>query len=225
MKKILFALLPLLAALSACNFPEDNFTMTNVSDYATVSGDLLISDRGIAFTVTADLTDGNWKTDGERIYAIFDVTDSKLNITLNSYVKAIVRNPEADPDDTIREIEDPVEIKDCGIGATGYLNLMIGFYALEESTSAHNMTLYWKDDGKTLSFQLIHSGDGENPTKMDESSLTSLVRIYSFPITEIVPSGETRMVTLTADILGKDAEGNYSITRTTADLYNSVVHF
>ena len=224
MKRILTALLPLLLAVTACELPEDNFYIDNIEDYLTYEDGNLKSDSGIVFVVTSDHTDGNWKTPGGRIYALFDVLNSKLEINLSSYAKCIIQDPVPGIDESL-EPKDPVQILDCGIGGRGHLNVIYTYYSVDGTECPHDITLGWDLNNTTLRLQLIHEGNGENPALMDEESLVQHTKVYSFYIGNLVPEGESRLVTLTADVLEKNDEGAYVVKRSTAAVYNSMVQF
>ena len=96
---------------------------------------------------------------------------------------------------------------------------------LTRTPSPHDITLGWDLNNTTLRLQLIHEGNGENPALMDEESLVQHTKVYSFYIGNLVPEGESRLVTLTADVLEKNDEGAYVVKRSTAAVYNSMVQF
>ena len=65
------AVLGLLAV--SCNL-EDVYTVTNADDIVTVKGEYLESDFGATYQITEDKTGTtDWKAEGTRLYALFDI--------------------------------------------------------------------------------------------------------------------------------------------------------
>ncbi|MBO4341256.1 MAG: hypothetical protein J5835_07505 [Bacteroidales bacterium] len=226
MKKFILTALSAVLLLSSCIVlnDQDTYSITNLSDFVTVQGESLITDYGTVLTVREDKTDKAWKNDGGRLYALFDVIDRQLSIRLKSYTPVMVQA--IDPAYKPGEDElpgDPVEIALCGFSAKGYLNLIIGYYSKKDTECPHNVKLGYieSEDKAKLTFCLYHDGEGENPTAIDATLLEHKYRAMSFPIDEIIPSGETRNVYFQADFLGEDN----TIQRKTARMYETAVQF
>ena len=224
MKKTVLALMAAAALASSCAFTEDVFMMTNVNQFVTVGGNSLLDDYGTVFTVTEDYTDGAWKTEGQRLYILFDILNRDYEISLTAYAPAVIQNMNMLSDVPL-DTADPVVISDSSVSPNAYLNLVLEYYALKDGAAEHSFELGYIDDGNTLALYLTHEGAGENPAAMDSDLLVSDSVFLSFPISGIVPSGESRTITLRADVLTKDADGNYSVTRKTGTLYSTDVQF
>lgn len=226
MKKWFILILAAALAFTSCKLDETIYTLTNVNNYLNYDSGVLTNDAGLTLNVTEDNTDGNWKIDGNRFFGTFDVLNVNYDITMKSYMQAILQNPKNMPTDVGEEglHGDPVSILDCTLGGI-YLNLIVGFYAKPGTDCPHDMQLYWSDDHSTLSLVLVHEGNGENSVEMDEKDLKSLTRVYCFPIHDLVASGEQRTVTLTVDALGQMADGTYVSQPYTAYVYNGPVKF
>ena len=226
MKKWFLTILAAALAFTSCNLDDSVYTLTNVNNYLTYKDDVLKNDAGVTFTVTHDNTDGKWKTDGNRFFAIFDVLNINYDIAMKSYMEAIIQAPETMPamesEDGVHG--DPVTIVDCCLGGV-YLNLIVGFYVKTGSDNTHDMHLYWEDDKRTLSLTLIHNGNGETPVEIKESELTYVTRVYCFPIQNLVSSGEQRTITLSVDSLVKQSDGTYTSVPFTSSVYGGLVTF
>ena len=223
MKKFIIAAVAAVLCAWACDMGEPVYSITNVSSYLTYNEGELFNDYGVRFTVTTDQTDGKWKVDGTRMYSTFDVLNINYDIMLKAYYVAVIDAPvEGAPSEDATF--DPVTIYDCSVSG-GYLNLIIGYHAVDGTECPHQMKLYYIDKSNSLEFRLTHEGDGENPIEMDESSLKTVSRFCCFPIYDIVPSGESRYITLTIDTLQKDSEGAYTSVPFTSSLYGNAITF
>lgn len=206
MKKILSILLCGVVAFTSCSLQEPVYRITNLSDYLTCKNGVLYSDYGVKFTVTEDLTDKNWQSEGNRMYAIFDIVNIDYDITLKSYLPASFKTVAGVQENIDPDPSDPVDILDCGISG-GYLNMVVSSYTKTGGDYEHKTDLFYYDTQSTLTFFLVHDGGGESPVNYPESSLTKVTSVYSFPLSSIVPSGESRYVVLEYDCLAEESDG------------------
>lgn len=224
MKKLLITALAAMLAVNSCSLLDTPvYTVTNAVSYLNYKDGKLMSDGATIFNVTSDATDGNWKTEGNRMYAIFDILNVDYDITLKSYINSIIVNPQKDdnPEDAPG---DPVSIMDCSLSGI-YLNILTSFYVKKGSETPHDMHLYWSDDTRTMSFILVHDGGGENVINLPESDMELVTRSYCFPIYNLAEEGQTRSLSLTINALSKNSDGTYSAEPFSYSLYGSGVTF
>ncbi|MBQ6198321.1 MAG: hypothetical protein IJK44_03695 [Bacteroidales bacterium] len=223
MKKIL-AIIAGMLAVASCRPPESTFSAQNVADYFTYKDGTLYNDYGNTFAITQDNTDGKWKVDGGRMYAIFDILNAQLDIVLKQYLSGTIKAHSGVVDKENLPAGDPVVISDCNIGG-GYLNVMLTYYYKEGTDCPHDTRLLYDDDGQTLRLYLVHDGAGENPVAMDKDSLKSKNVLYCFQFLDMVPSGEYRSIVLDVDILNTDINDKYMSRHISSDLYGRPVQF
>jgi len=212
------AVIGLLAA--ACNF-EDVYTITNADDIVTVKGDNLLSDFGTTYYITEDKTGStDWRKDGTRLYAVFDVLNRSLEISLKevhpfTIVEAIPLTVEEE------ESKDPVVVALQNVSG-GHVNLALQIYKEKGTECLHEISFQYRmnPSNTTLELYIFHEGNNENPTVIPEDDLKTETRFYSIPLEEIAPTSTTQ-VTLTLDALAKNSEGKYIITRQTYQLIRS----
>lgn len=224
MKKFIITALAAVLAFDSCMLLDDPvYTLTNAAAYLNYKDNTLFTDGGTTFNVTADNTDGKWKTDGSRFYAIFDVLNVDYDITLKTYVKASIVTPvkDAEPQNAPG---DPVSVMDCNISG-GYLNLLLDIYVKKGSDTAHDMNLYWSDDSRTMTFILVHEGNGESILDLPESDMEVATRCFSFPIYNLADEGESRMIELTINALVKNDDGTYTGEPFTYSVFSNAVTF
>lgn len=223
MRKIL-AIIAGILTLASCLPTESTFSAKNVADYLTYKDGTLYNDYGNIFTVTQDDTDGKWMVDGSRMYAIFDILNSQLDVIIKQYLPGTIKAHSGIVDKENLPEGDPVVISDCNIGG-GYLNVMLTYYYKEGTDCPHDTRLLYSDDGQILNLYLIHDGAGENPVAMEESSLKKEDVLYCFHFLDMVPSGEYRNIVLDADILNTDINDKYITSHVSSDLYGRPVQF
>ncbi|MBO4466495.1 MAG: hypothetical protein J5745_00130 [Bacteroidales bacterium] len=224
MKKLFISALAAILAFTSCSLlDEPVYTLTNASAYLNYKDQKLYTDGGIVFNVTSDATDGNWKTDGNRMYALFDVLNINYDITLKKYLNATILAPEknSEPENAPG---DPVTVMDCSLSG-GYLNIILGIYVKKGSDTPHNMHLYWSDDSRTMSFVLVHEAGGESILDLPESEMESDTRLFCFPIYNLAAEGESRMIELTINALSKNTDGTYTAEPFTYSVFNDSVNF
>ena len=222
MKRV-FAIVLAGLALWSCKLEDPVFSITNLGDFLNVNGETLVNDYGMSLPVAEDDTDGNWKKDGARIYAQFDVLNVQYDIKLRTYYDVLVQDPIAGtPSDSVER--DPIESINCDI-RQGWFNAIFEFYYYPESGLVHTINLYHQEHSDTLDLFFSHIGNGENPSKTDPEKLKRSTGICSFPVTGIVPAGQSRIVRLSVDALEKDDSGNYSVKTVTRSITGSPVVF
>lgn len=224
MKKFIITALAGMLAFNSCMLLDDPvYTLTNAVAYLNYKDGNLMSDGGTTFNVTADATDGNWKTEGNRMYAVFDVLNINYDITLKSYITSIIVKPQKD-DEPADAPGDPVTIVDCSLSGI-YLNIVTSIYVKKGSETPHDMHLYWSDDNRTISFTLVHDGGGESLINLPASDMELVTRSYCFPIYNLAEEGQTRSLTLTINALYKNDDGTYSAEPFSYSLYGNGVTF
>lgn len=223
MRKIL-AIIAGMLALASCRLPENSFYAENVGDYCTYSDGVLSNDFGNILNVVQDRTDGQWKMEGFRMYASFDILNTNMDITLRQYIPGIITPHSGIVDKENLPAGDPIVISDCNISG-GYLNIMVSYYYMEGTECPHDTRLLYNDDGLTLNLYLVHDGAGENPVAMDEKTLKRNNVLYCFQFLDMVPAGDYRNIVLEADLLNTDNDNNYISRHVSSDLYGRPVHF
>ena len=223
MRKLFISVLAAILAFNSCSLLDDPvYTLTNASGYLNYKEQKLFSDGGTVFNVTSDATDGNWKTEGNRIFAIFDVLNINYDITLKSYINAVTIAPEknSDPENAPGE---PVTVRDCNISG-GYLNLLLDIYVKKGSEVPNDMHLYWSDDSRTMSFVMVLKAI-ESVVGLKESDLECVSVPYCFPIYNLAAEGETRMVELTINALSKNTDGTFASEPFTYSVFSNGITF
>lgn len=225
MRKLFISVLAAILAFNSCSLLDDPvYTFTNASGYLNYKEQKLFSDGGTVFNVTSDATDGNWKTDGNRIFAIFDVLNINYDITLKSYINAVIIAPEknSDPENAPGA---PVTVRDCSISG-GYLNLLLDLYAKKGSADTPRTAhLYWSDDSTTMSFVLVIEAGEESIVGLKESDIEGVTCPYCFPIYNLAAEGESRMVELTINALSKNTDGTYASEPFTYSVFSNSITF
>ena len=210
------AFIGLLAA--SCNL-EDVYTFTNADDIVTVQGDVLVSDFGTSYYITEDKTSSKeWKKDGTRMYAVFDVLNRSFEISLKEAHPFTVR--QAEPLTVLDENpQDPVVVALQNVSG-GHLNLALQIFSKKSGSEyPHKISIQYRQisDGDALELYVLHDGNNENPAVLPEDDLNKDVLFFTVPITDLVKPS-TRQIKLTLDALAQNSEGKYIITRTTYQL-------
>jgi len=221
MRKYILPLLVCALAASACGL-KDDFTAQNLTDLVTVQDNhVLMNDYGVPYYVTSDLTDGKYVVN-DRLLILFDVTNRNYDITLKTYLKSTILKPVPVENDEPSDFKDPVIIQASSISG-GYVNLQFSYYRKKDSSYEHRIFMEYKDDTRSnfLNLFLLHDGNGENPTNFSTDQLEEVYVLYSFPIYDLIPSGESRMIDLTLYELLNDN----SVSKTTHRLYDQTVNF
>ena len=226
MRKILTVLLSGALAFASCSLPETVYKVTNAGDYMNFKEGKLANDLGTEFTVTEDLTDTKWQVEGNRFYAVFDVLNIDYDITLKSYINGTVKVPAGVIEEEQTPESDPVQIADCSISG-GYLNVIFTYCYKPGTECPHNTDLYYLDNGAdgSLTLLLVHEGAGENLINMEEDDLKSASVFFSFPLTGLVPSGDSRTVFFECELLAQESTGKYTSVHKNAALYTQQIQF
>lgn len=201
----------LLTAVS-CNL-KDVFTITNLDDIVTVEGEYLVSDTGTMYRVTEDLTESkDWRKDGNRIYALMNVLNRQLEVTLKE-ARLIEICPAEPLTVTDEDPMDPVVVTLQNISGN-YLNLALQIFKEKGTECPHNIWFQYRKapNGDDVELYVFHAGNNENPSVIPEDDLKTEARFYSIPLEEITTS-RTTMITLVLDTLVKDSEGKFSVKR------------
>lgn len=204
MRKYILILVACALAATSCNL-DDQFSATNVTDLVTVySNTMLINDYNTSYTITTDETDHLWQK-GDRLMILFDIHNRDYEITLKDYAKCVICVPENISGEEPVLGTDPVLIDACTISG-GYVNCEITYYFKKGSNAAHLIDMVYMDDGTNLHLYISHNGNEENPSKMNKNDLDTVTVPYSFQIAGLVPSGESRRLSLTMNILNENNE-------------------
>ena len=219
MKKYIITLIACALAAVSCEI-KDEYYVSNVNDLVTVKDKTsMISDYGVQYTITKDNTDQKWSV-GVRYMINFDIENTDYEITLHDYTPCVISTP-TEMGETPSAGEDPVTVMGSTISG-GYVNLNFKYYQAKGSDFLHRVFMEYKDDptAGTLDLYLIHDGNGENPSKIAADDLETVECIYSFPIWDIVPKGQSRMVNLTLYELN-----GIIVEKNTHRLYNETITF
>mgnify|MGYP006916118358 CR=1 FL=1 len=213
MKKLIPFLLAILPLVVSCKL-EDTFTQTNVQEMVTVREGVLLNDNGYVFNVTEDaLGVDKWKIEGNRYLALFDILNRPLDIRLKEVVKASIVYP-AEYDETEEYPADPLSPEMAGISG-GYLNLGLGYYKAKGSNAAHPIRFFEEVKGSQHNLHIFHEGNGEDPTRMEESDLETTIVMFSLPL-ELKSS---ERVSLVMDVITTDSAGKKTVEEKTINLY------
>lgn len=213
MKKLLliFALFPLL--MTSC-IKEDTYYVENYPDVVTVYEGKFINDSGASFTVKENNTHVTSFTEKQRYYMVCDILDRDLNIRLKEIDPLLALAPlPATPDEQLPQ--DPVIFK--GNRLTPYtLDLIFDIYKAKGSTYEHKILCrYEKGKDNILRITLYHDGNNEHLGTMTADLLETEHRFYTIDIRDFACDG----LTLTYNVLVKNAKGEYEIETHTASSY------
>jgi len=182
MKKHILFLVCGLLMFTACKF-EDTYTQTNVQDLVTVKGDDLVNDYGYTLNVVQDAVGAvNWKVEGARYLALYDVLNRQLDISL----KEMVRSREVflfDYDETEEYPTDPIEPYVVAFSG-GYLNIGLYVSKAKNTNNAHPITFYLEENNNQLNLYVVHAGNGEDLRFMSKDDLTYEQRMYHISVEE-----------------------------------------
>lgn len=191
MRKILPLLICCLAVFNSCKL-EDTYTQSNVMDLVTVKGDYLVNDYGYTLTVTQDAVGRqNWQVEGARYYALFDILNRQLEISLKEMVRSR-QETLMEYDESQEYPTDPVEPY-MATYSGGYLNLGFDITVAKNTDNAHPIRFYYKMDGTNMTIHVVHTGNGEDLRNMSKDDLVYEERMYHIPVEEL---GDYNMVTL-----------------------------
>lgn len=176
MKKHILFLICGLVLLTACKF-EDTYTQTNVQDLVTVKGDDLVNDYGYVLTVVQDGVGAiNWKVEGARYLALFDILNRDMHINL----KEVVRSREA----TLMEYEESQEYPDDPVEpymatfSGGFLNLGFFISKAKNSNNSHPIRFFSEIEDNHMTLYVVHTGNGEDLRTMTKDNLDFEDRVY-----------------------------------------------
>ena len=213
MKKLIPFILAVLPLVASCKM-EDTFTQTNVQEMVTVREGVLLNDNGYVLNVKEDAVGtANWKIEGNRYLALFDILNRALDIRLKDVIKASIIYPAEYVGDE-EYPTDPVGLEMAGYSG-GYLNLGLSYYKAKGSNAAHPIRFYDELKGKLHYLHISHEGNGEDPTRMDEKDLETAFSIFSLPL----ELGSSDRIALVMDVIVTDSTGKKTVEEQTVNLY------
>ncbi len=213
MKKLIPFILAVLPLVASCKM-EDTFTQTNVQEMVTVKEGVLLNDNGYVLNVKEDAVGAaNWKIEGNRYLALFDILNRALDIKLKDVIKASIVYP-AEYDGEGEYPADPVGLEMTGYSG-GYLNLGLSYYKAKGSNAAHPIRFYDEMKGNLHYLHISHEGNGEDPTRMDEKDLETAFSIFSLPL----ELGSSDRIALVMDVIVTDSTGKKTVEEQTVNLY------
>lgn len=209
MKKFLIPLLAgFMSLVTACDF-EDVFEQSNVFDIVTYTEGLLVNDYGNRYNVIAsDLKTESWRQEGKRYYAVFDIKNRMLDITLRDLHEMQVYAPA--PLDEDCYVSDPV-IGQLGVLSGGYFNLILRSFRDKKSDYPHHLSFRYEQKEDILKLYVIYDGNGENPVEYEDKDQLETVTSY-FSI--LLPTDENSQLSQLKVILTEfkqEADQSYSI--------------
>lgn len=213
MKKLLliFALFPLL--LASC-IKEDTYFVENYPDVIFVHEGKFINDSGAIFTVKENNTHVVSFTEGQRYYIVCDILDRQLNIRLKEIdpMQALAPLP-VTPEEELPS--DPFIFQ--GNRLTPYtLDLIFDIYKAKGGDYAHKILCrYEKGKDNILRLYLYHDGNNEHLGTMSADLLETEHCFYTIDLRDFSCDG----LTLTYNVLVKNAKGEYEIETHTASSY------
>lgn len=182
MKKLLIPLFAALLCVSACNL-EDVYEVNNQRAIVVYKDGLLIDDSGYAYTITgSEMKNDDWRVNGKRYYAVFDIKNRMLEITVKSLDEMIICKAQAIEDEEYAYASDPV-VAVLGSASGQFANFILGTYKAKKSDYEHRMTFTSRQDEKTLELFVCYDGNGENPLEMNKDDLELVNWFFSVPIT------------------------------------------
>ena len=207
MRKILFATIAALIALTSCK--KDNTLYYNNVTMGNIDGEYIVSDQGNTFEITEDLAQIDFsKFKYGRVILSCDVLnkleENKYSIRLTQ-IASVLTKPVVNAEEITSEtdevnVDNPIVIQDLWYGG-GYINMLLQFAVKAESETAHFINLVYNgtetdEEGlANYSFSLRHNAYGEVPTEDDVESYTSSFGYVSFPVAELI-EGDKAKVTL-----------------------------
>jgi hypothetical protein len=213
MKKHILFLICGLLMFTACKL-EDSYTQTNVQDLVTVKGDYLVNDYGYSLTVVQDAVGAvNWKVEGARYLALYDVLNRNLDINL----KEMVRSRQAsltEYDESVEYPTDPVEPYMAAFSG-GYLNLGFFITKAKNSDNAHPIRFFYDVVDNQMTMYVVHYGNNEDLRTMSKDDLEYEDRVYHIEREEFtgISTLTMKLYYLEADATGAPVlrEGSYDI--------------
>ena len=182
MKKLLIPLFGALLCVSACNL-EDVYEVNNQRAIVVYKDGFLIDDSGFAYTITgSEMKNDDWRVNGKRYYAVFDIKNRMLEITVKSLNEMIIRQAEVVEDKEYVYASEPV-VAVLGSASGQFANFILGTYKAKKSDYEHRMTFTSQRSEKTLDLYVCYDGNGENPLEMDMDDLELVNWFFSVPIT------------------------------------------
>lgn len=203
MKKYLILAFLAMATVS-CKF-EDIYVQENVQDLVTYSNGRLTNDIGTVFEVSAsDISQNDWKVEGQRQLMRFDILNRNLEIHIHETHPMTKVTP--DPYEELEELPiDPVVIQ-MGFLSGGYMNLMFTGYQAKGSNHAPQYYFRESNQNNVVQVYLYYDGNNENPATMSSDLLESTNYYVSIPLPE--SSGTSyNVVRLQAYRLRQDSAG------------------
>ena len=213
MKKLIPFILAILPLVVSCKL-EDTYTQTNVQEMVTVREGVLLNDNGYVLNVKEDaLGTDKWKIEGNRYLALFDILNRALDIRLKDVLEAAIVYP-GEFDEGQEYPSDPLILEMTGFSG-GYLNLGLSYYKAKGSHAAHPIRFFEEVKGSQHNLHIFHEGNGEDPTRMEESDLETTIVIFSLPL-ELKSS---ERVSLVMDVITTDSAGKKTVEEKTINLY------
>ena len=209
MKKLVLLAGIMLAAVS-CKL-ESTFYMENVAALVNVAEGKLLSDEGVLFNVTDNISKKqDYLVDGARYYMRFDILNREMDIRIRDLQDVVICPSEAQAEFAGH---DPVILQQASVSG-GYLNLVLVYYKAKASTYGHTMSFRHEIEDKSLKLTLFHDGNDENPSTTDSSLLESITSYYSVPLTGF----DASTMRFAFNMLTYDSEGKATVVSTTLQI-------
>jgi len=191
----------LFIAVLLCSCQKDNVLYYSDNAIGNVVGGLFVTDDGLKYNVVEQECDGSLYS-AQRAVVISDVlkknSDNSYDIRLKQYYTVLVKDALVDS-----KVTDKEDLGHNAIGIArgwasgGYLNLLVEFTYMTNSSTKHNVNLVYDDiksNSDTLKFTLMHNGYGETYEDEGAKDLGVCDTYISFPVEDLIPSGKDQVV-------------------------------
>ena len=199
--------------LASCNI-DDTYTQTNVQDMVNVTNGQLYDDAGYLLNVVDDQVGAaNWKVEGARYLAQFDILNRNLDIALKKMMRANVVSATPYSAEEVLP-QDPAQLFIHGASG-GFMNLGFTYARSKTVQSPYSFTFRYELKNGMLTIYAFFEGLDLSQLQDGDDELTTESQLFSIPITEL---GEVYNVTLVMYCVVEGAGQKYTVEKTTMNL-------
>ena len=206
MKKTLTASLlagALLLVAVSCN--QDKTLYYNITEMGKVQDGKIISDGGLTYIVTENMTEYTLDKDGRVLFLIDILQTAEADYTYNVRLNSIFSVPTPaviQEADLPSEADDAIRVNTAWFGG-GYLNLSLGYLVHSNTEVEHKVNIveqHVENGLDTLFLRIYHDAGGEiwdGSTTLSETEMGMITDYYSVPIESFIPESDSRPLKLT----------------------------